>query len=626
MISRTLSIIDYIVLVILLASSAVIGLIFGVFKSKKNSAKEFLLADGTMGIFPTALSILVSFVSAIGLLGVPTEIYVYGTMYGYQVISGILASTITALIFMPKFRKMKFTSIYEYLEIRFDRRVRMCVVFAYSFLMLLYMAIVLYAPASALSQTTGLNIWLSIISMGAICTFYSSIGGMKAVIWTDVLQAIVILVGFLAFIIQGFIVLGGVKRTFSIAAKGGRLEFDSVSFHPHARHTIWSLVLGGGLSSISTYSFNQIQVQRYMCVRTTRDAQKALLINTIGHTFVVISCCTIGIILYAYYVDCDPYTAKYISSIDQLYPYFVMEVFSDKKGLPGIFLACIFSGSLSTISSGLNSLAAVFIEDLYKGLIGKQISDERQGFISKLLSILLGIIVMLLAYVVSYLGSILTIAISLFGALSGPIMGVFFLGLFFPQANNHGGFIGFLISIFIQLWLLLGAQLTKNQMKNVRLPLSVANCPVPVNMTTRITIPTRSNPLLGFYSISYMWYSTIAVCTVLTVGIIVSYLTRPNKQKEIDPKLIIHVNDLCGSCLPKRIREWLRYNVTDDVDLEKKVPNDTQSTAAKDLNTVHDITIQKIFDTNIRTISSLDVVIKRTIDGAYDNPAMLTRF
>jgi sodium-coupled monocarboxylate transporter 8/12 len=166
-----------------------------------------------------------------------------------------------------------------------------------------------------------------------------------------------------------------------------------------------------------------------------------------------------------------------------------MEVLSDKKGLPGIFLACIFSGSLSTISSGLNSLAAVIIEDIYKGLLGKSINDERQGFVSKIFSIVLGAVVMLLTYVVSYLGSILNAAISLFGVLSGPIMGAFFLGFFFPQANSRGGFIGFIASLILQLWIFLGAQITKKQMKNVRLPLSVANCSIPVNITQTITTP-----------------------------------------------------------------------------------------------------------------------------------------
>jgi sodium-dependent multivitamin transporter 6 len=230
-----------------------------------------------------------------------------------------------------------------------------------------------------------------------------------------------------------------------------------------------------------------------MCVRSTRGAQQALFINAVGAALVIILCGIIGVILYAYYADCDPYTAKYVSDIDQIFPYFVMEVLSDKKGLPGIFLACIFSGSLSTISSGLNSLAAVVIEDIYKGLMQRSISDERQGFVSKIFSIVLGAVVILLTYAVSYLGSILNAALSLFGVLSGPVMGVFFLGFFFPQANSRGGFIGFLASLFLQFWIFLGAQITKKQMKSARLPLSVANCPIPVNITRPITTSIKSD-------------------------------------------------------------------------------------------------------------------------------------
>jgi sodium-coupled monocarboxylate transporter 8/12 len=223
-----------------------------------------------------------------------------------------------------------------------------------------------------------------------------------------------------------------------------------------------------------------------MCIRTTRGAKQALLINAVGSAFIILLSSFIGIVIYAYYADCDPYTAKYISDIDQIFPYFVMEILSDKPGLPGVFLACIFSGSLSTISSGLNSLAAVIIEDVYKGLMGRKLTDQQQGFISKIFSIVLGAIVMLLTYVVSYLGSVLNAALSLSGVSGGPIMGLFFLGFFFPQANRHGGLVGFLTSLALQLWIFLGVQITKNQMKSERLPLSIANCTPPINQTLPI--------------------------------------------------------------------------------------------------------------------------------------------
>ncbi len=147
-------------------------------------------------------------------------------------------------------------------------------------------------------------------------------------------------------------------------------------------------------------------------------------------------------------------------NIDKIFPYIVKEVLSDKKGFSGIFLTCVFSGSLSRIWSGLNSLSAVIIS---KGLMNRQLSDERQGFIWKLLWILV----------------ILNQYLSLFGVLSGPIM-----GLFFPQANNPGALIEFVISLFFQLWIVLVAQINKKQMKNVRLTSSIVNCSIPINITT----------------------------------------------------------------------------------------------------------------------------------------------
>ncbi|CAF1498513.1 unnamed protein product, partial [Rotaria sordida] len=442
-----------------------------------------LTADGDMAMFPTALSSMVSFLSAITLIGTPSEIYISGTMYTYIAISWILSAMIAAHVFMPKFREMKFTSAYEYLEKRFDRTVRICVSLSFSSMMLIYMAIVLYAPALALSQTTGLNIWLSVVSIGVICTFYSSVGGMKAIIWTDVLQAVVIVIGLLAVIVQGLITVGGFKQTFSIASQGGRIQFDSISFDPRTRFTVWSLVIGGCFNSLSTYGFNQTQIQRYIAIRSTRGAKQALLIDAIGGSFIVLLTILIGVIMYAYYADCDPYTNKQIEHIDQILPYFVMEVLGDKKGIPGIFLACVFSGSLSTISSGLNSLAAVIIEDFYKGLMSRQLSDERQGFISKILSVVLGACIMLLTYVVSHLGSILNATLSLFGVLEGPNMGVFVLGFLFPQANRRGALVGFFSSLALQLWMFLGAQITQNQMESDSLPLSIANCSGTMNST-----------------------------------------------------------------------------------------------------------------------------------------------
>ncbi|CAF1301176.1 unnamed protein product [Adineta ricciae] len=590
MATHTLSPVDYIILAIVLLSSAVIGVIFGFFKSKKNSAKEFLLANRDMGVFPTALSITVSFLSAVTLLGIPSEVYLSGTMICYQAISGMIASIVSALIFMPKFREMNFTSVYEYLEKRFDRTVRLCVSTIFALIMLFYMAIVLYGPALALSQTSDMNIWFCVISIGAICTFYSSVGGLKAVIWTDVLQTFVVLIGLLATIIQGLIKLGGFKRTFSIASQGGRIIVDNISPDPRTRHTIWSLLIGGSLNLLAPFGFNQTLVQRYICIRSTRGAKQALFISAFGTAIIVLLSGFIGVIIYAYYADCDPYTRKEINGIDQIFPYFIMEQFGDKKGLPGIFLACIFSGSLSTISSGLNSLAAVLIEDFYKGILGRQWSDQRQGYISKIISVLLGALVILLTYAVSYLGSILYATLSLFGVLEGPIMGVFILGFFFPRANRRGALVGLLTSLAFLLWIFLGAHITKKQIKDENLSLSIANCTSNSTTTQMIsnwttTLPMKRDPLINLYSVSYMWYTPIAVATVVLVGIIVSSLTGSLQPHEINPKLIISVNDMFCCCVPKRCREWLRCGVSHEACHKEKEDNNELKMTTTDMST-----------------------------------------
>lgn len=221
-----------------------------------------------------------------------------------------------------------------------------------------------------------------------------------------------------------------------------------------------------------------------MCVRSTRAARSALLINAIGVAVIILLSAIAGLVIYAYYAGCDPYTAGYIRDMDQTFPYFVMEVLGNKKGLPGVFLACIFSGSLSTISSGLNSLTAVIIEDMYKGLFRRQMTDEKQGFVSKICSVVLGVIVMALTYVVSKLGTVINAAVSLSGILSGPIAGIFILGFFFSKANARGGLIGLLGGLAMVLWIFLGAQFTKNQRKDYRLPFSTVDC-VNITMTNR---------------------------------------------------------------------------------------------------------------------------------------------
>uniref|UniRef100_A0A8C4P6B5 SC5A5 protein n=1 Tax=Dromaius novaehollandiae TaxID=8790 RepID=A0A8C4P6B5_DRONO len=189
---------------------------------------------------------------------------------------------------------------------------------------------------------------------------------MKAVVWTDVFQVFVMLSGFVAVIIRGVLLAGGPASVLAIAANGSRLNFGDFDPDPRSRYTFWTFLLGGTLLWLSMYGVNQAQVQRYVACRSEREARIALLVNQVGLSVIVSSAVACGVVMFALYKDCDPLLAGYISAPDQYMPYLVLDIFETYPGVPGLFLACAYSGTLSTASTSINAMAAVTLEDLIK--------------------------------------------------------------------------------------------------------------------------------------------------------------------------------------------------------------------------------------------------------------------
>lgn len=183
------------------------------------------MADRNMAVWPVSFSLMASFMSAVTLLGVSNENYQFGTQFIIINISYGLATPIAAYIFLPVFYQLQSCSAYEYLEKRFGKSTRLVASTAYTVQMVLYMGIALFAPALALEAVTGLHKDWSIIIIGVVCTFYSTIGGIKAVLITDVFQSILMFAAIWSIIIWTVIKAGGVAPIFEAAADGGRLEF-----------------------------------------------------------------------------------------------------------------------------------------------------------------------------------------------------------------------------------------------------------------------------------------------------------------------------------------------------------------------------------------------------------------
>uniref|UniRef100_A0A3P9K9J6 Solute carrier family 5 member 8 n=1 Tax=Oryzias latipes TaxID=8090 RepID=A0A3P9K9J6_ORYLA len=541
---------DYVVFALMLVVSAAVGFYYAWTDRSQSSSGDFLTGGRRLTALPVSLSLTASFMSAITVLSNPAEVYRYGANIGFYALAYALTMLVTSEVFLPVFYKLAITSTYEYLELRFNRATRLLGTLLFIVQTILYTGIVIYAPALALNQVTGMDLWGAVISTGIVCTFYCTMGGLRAVVWTDVIQLGVMLAGFLVVIIQSVVVQGGVLNIISDSHQGGRLNFLDFDPNPLRRNTFWTLSIGGTFIWISVYGINQAQVQRYISCKSVTQARLSLYMNLLGLWSVLLSSVFAGMCLYSVYKRCDPWTTGLISAPDQLMPYLVMDILGDYPGLPGLFVAAAYSGSLSTVSSSINALAAVTIEDLIKP--HTNLSEKQLSWLSKGMSLLFGVLCIGMAGIASLMGGILQATISIFGIIGGPLLGLFTLGILCPFANSKGALSGLLAGLAISLWVGIGAQIYPPPAEMSRpLPLNTEGCnftvtnnlslafspfPEQPNVTTTL-IHTSDRPAMAdWYSLSYLYFSPVGTMTAIFVGLIVSILTgksfKPKKTFE----------------------------------------------------------------------------------------------
>ncbi|XP_061609958.1 solute carrier family 5 member 6a isoform X3 [Phyllopteryx taeniolatus] len=483
--------VDYVIFALLLMASAGIGLYYAFSGGRQRTTQEFLMADRSMSWLPVSLSLLATFQSAVAILGAPSEVYTFGTQYWFLGCSYFLGLLIPAHVFIPVFYRLRLSSAYEYLELRFNKTVRICGTVTFIFQMVVYMGVVLYAPALALNAVTGFDLWGAVLAMGLVCTLYTSLGGLKAVMWTDVFQTVVMFAGQLAVIIVGAHQAGGIAEVWRKAVNGSRIAGLDLNPDPLERHTFWTLGVGGIFLMLALYGVNQAQVQRYLSSRTEREA-------------------------------------------------------------------------IITISSAFNSLATVTMEDLIKPHF-PNMAESKATLLSKGLALAYGLLCLAMAYLASIMGSVLQAALSIFGMVGGPLLGLFCLGMFFPWANSIGALVGLAAGLAMAFWIGIGSFVMRMPGPSAVPPLSTVTPPPFENISTTVmtslvnatTTKPRPTGVDALYSLSYMWYSAHNSTTVVVVGLLVSLLTGPTKEKQLTPGTVYPVLGNLLFFLPQRYREKL---------------------------------------------------------------------
>ncbi|XP_044731952.1 sodium-coupled monocarboxylate transporter 1-like [Chrysoperla carnea] len=476
-------------------------------------------------------------VSGISFLGLPAEVYVFGIQYFYLILNDVWLGIIGNYIYLPVFMDLRLTSNFEYLELRFDKSLRRLGSILFIICMILWLPCVIHVPALALNQVAGIKTHTITPIICAVCIFYTSMGGIRAIIWTDFLLAFLMVCSVLLVIIKATWEVGGVGKVIERNMSSGRLEYPDLELSLTKRLTFPAILVGGAINIISDGMVTQTMMQRYVSLPTLKEAKKVTWLFFIVRTLFMGLCACAGLVIYATYFNCDPVSTNVVSAKDQLLPLLVVDTLKGFPGAAGLFLAGVFSASLSSLSGGLNSLATVILEDCVKPVF-KQMTSKQEQIIVKLVVLATGVLTVGLAVIVAKMGQILQLNVTLESITFGPLFGMFTLGILFPCANAKGAFYAGLSGLCFMGWISSQAMIASANIHYPEKPVFTDGCTF--NITEPITLPPTLDDydetnIFFVYRITFVLYTTMGTIFTIVIGLIISYFTGFNKIEDVNP-------------------------------------------------------------------------------------------
>jgi len=449
--------IDYTIVIIYSGGFLLLGKIF----SEKSSRKEYYLGGKSFGWFPLSLSVMATQLSAISFISAPAFVGLRengGLQWlGYEF--GVpLAMIFLGVYLIPKLYKSGVVSIYEYLERRFDRSTRVLISIVFQISRSFGTGVMIYAVALILMSVLDIPFYQTILLIGVITMIYSYQGGMRAVVYGDMIQMIILLGGIVICAFVGLEYLNG-WESFSSQLDRSRLEavnFSALGIGGDGDFGFIPMVIGGFFLYASYYGTDQSQVQRLLSAKDLKTTKNILLINGLFRFPVTFLYSIMGLIIGTFAFA----TPEFINLIptdkpDLMIPIFIRDYLP--HGLIGLLIVAILSAAMSSLSSTINSLSAVTTEDIL--VAGKQVDDKTYVRYSKLTSVFWGVITILLAFVTGDIAKTVIEAINKIGSVFyGPILATFIIATMIKwihsRAMNIGLIAGVLVNVY--LWLVVG--------------------------------------------------------------------------------------------------------------------------------------------------------------------------
>jgi SSS family solute:Na+ symporter len=344
-------------------------------------------------------------------------------------------------VIIPFFRQAVGMSLYEYFDKRFGYGARAYSAFAFAMGHFSKLGFVFYTLALTVSSMTGWNIYAVMILTGAVTVYYTVIGGIEAVIWTDVIQGFVKVFGVVVCLGWLFVMMpGGIGAAFHLAAENHKFSLGAFDLNFANKGNFWVMTLYGFFWYMQKYTADQTLVQRYLIAKSDRDAMKGVALGALLCVPAWTLFMLIGSLVWAYYQLSHEALPAFVNKPDKIFPYFLATKIP--AGLAGLFMAALFSAAMSMLSSDLNCLSVVGVEDYYRKL-RKNTADAHRLFVGKLLVAICGALAVLVGIIIAWKSErVLSLWFTVSSIVGGGLAGLFLLAFLSPRANKPGVLIG----------------------------------------------------------------------------------------------------------------------------------------------------------------------------------------
>ncbi|MEX0332620.1 MAG: sodium:solute symporter [Puniceicoccaceae bacterium] len=438
---------------------AVLGIGYG-FRRKSSSVDGFTAAGRSLPGWLTGLSILGTYVSSISFLALPGKAFIDNWNPFVFSLSLPISTWIAVRWFLPFYRNSSHVSAYEHLEERFGTWARIYASFCYLLTQLARMGTVMYLMALPMSVLLGWDIRIILLITGISVTIYTFLGGLVAVIWTDALQTVILILGAL---VCAFLMVSGLPegpgQLIDIAVEHGKFSLGSFGLTLF-ESTFWVTLVYGLVINLQNFGIDQNYIQRYFAARSDAEARKSIWIGGLLYIPVSAVFFFIGTALFAYYsVYPQELPVSYTEGgmADSVFPHFIVSVLP--AGITGLLIAAVFAAAMSTVSTSLNSSATIIMNDYFIRLFRPNATEKQSMRMLHGTTIVWGALGTLIAIAMTTVRSALDAWWTLAGIFGGGILGLFLLGFLSRKPKSSCALWGVVAGVTIILWMTLSPKM-----------------------------------------------------------------------------------------------------------------------------------------------------------------------